>query len=549
MHFLGQGIWDMHKGYLCIVLHSHLPYIRHPEYDCFLEENWLYEAITESYIPLLDVFERLINDGIDFRITLSLSPTLVEMFNDNLLRERYKRYIERLIELTEKEAYRTKGDINFEPVVRMYKKRFRKVRYLFEDVYKKDLISAFKALQDTDKIEIITSAATHAFLPNLSMYPQGVRAQIKIGAEQYRKFFGRYPEGIWLPECGFTPGFDLYMKESGIRFFFLETHGLIHGTPLPRYGVYAPISCPSGVVAFGRDVESSKQVWSSIEGYPGDFDYRDFYRDIGFDLNLDYIKSYLHPDGIRTYTGLKYYRITGKTDNKKPYVIQNAKKKAEEHARNFIFNREIQINSLSEILKAQHAELKPIITATYDAELFGHWWFEGLEWLDFLLRKIHLEQRNFRTITPSEYLSFQAHLPVNFQACQPSMSSWGYKGYNEVWLNGSNDYVYRHLLKATERMIYLAERFYNAKGLVQRALNQAAREVLLSQHSDWTFIMKMGTAKEYAEKRFIDHINRFNRLYQSIISDTISEKWLTELEYKDRIFQDIDYRVYREKSN
>jgi 1,4-alpha-glucan branching enzyme len=233
---------------------------------------------------------------------------------------------------------------------------------------------------------------------------------------------------------------------------------------LPRYGVYAPISCPSGVVAFGRDIESSKQVWSSIEGYPGDFDYRDFYRDIGFDLNLDYIKSYLHPDGIRTYTGLKYYRITGKTDNKKPYVIQNAKKKAEEHARHFIFNREIQINSLSEILKAQRAELKPIITATYDAELFGHWWFEGLEWLDFLLRKIHLEQRNFRTITPSEYLSFQAFRPVNIQACQPSMSSWGYKGYNEVWLNGTNDYVYRHLLKATERMIYLAERFYNVKG-------------------------------------------------------------------------------------
>ncbi len=129
------------------------------------------------------------------------------------------------------------------------------------------------------------------------------------------------------------------------------------------------------------------------------------------------------------------------------------------------------------------------------------------------------------------------------------MSSWGYKGYNEVWLNGTNDYVYRHLLKATERMIYLAERFYNAKGLVQKALNQAAREVLLSQHSDWTFIMKTGTAKEYAEKRFEEHINRFNRLYQSIISDTISEKWLTELEDKDRIFQDIDYRVYREKSN
>jgi 1,4-alpha-glucan branching enzyme len=537
----------MHKGYLCIVLHAHLPYIRHPEYDYFLEENWLYEAITEAYIPLLNIFEKLINDNIDFRITLSLSPTLIEMFNDNLLRERYKRHIEQLIELSEREAYRTKGDINFEPVVRMYNERFRGIKYLFEDVYKKDLASAFKALQDTGKIEIIASAATHAFLPNLSMYPQAVKAQIKIGAGHCQKNFGRHPNGIWLPECGFTPGFDRYLKEAGIRFFFLDTHGIIHGTPLPQCGVYAPVLCPSGIVAFGRDVESSRQVWSSFGGYPGDFDYRDFYRDIGFDLDMDYIKSYIHPDGIRTYTGLKYYRITGKTDNKEPYIIQRAREKAAKHAGHFIFNRELQVNFLSETLEVRQSHLKPIITATYDAELFGHWWFEGPEWLDFVLRGIHLENRNFRTITPSEYLSSQACRRSNLQVCQPSMSSWGDKGYSEVWLNCSNDYVYRHLLKATERMIYLAEKFSNTNGILQRALNQAAREVLLSQHSDWVFIIKTGTAAEYAKKRFEAHISRFNSLYQSIISGNISEKWLREIEDKNRIFQDIDYRVYSSK--
>ena len=537
----------MHKGYLCIVLHAHLPYIRHPEYDYFLEENWLYEAITETYIPLLDVFERLINDDIDFRITLSLSPALIEMLNDNLLRDRYKRHIEQLIELSEKEGLRTKGDINFEPIVRMYNERFQRIRYLFEDVYKRDIVSAFKALQNTGKIEFITSAATHAFLPNISMYPQAVKAQIKIGSRHYQKNFGSCPNGIWLPECGFAPDFDLYIKEAGIRFFFLETHGIIHGTPFPQCGVYVPILCPSGVFAFGRDVESSKQVWSSIEGYPGDFDYRDFYRDVGFDLDPDYIKSYIHPDGIRTYTGLKYYRITGKTDNKEPYIIQRAREKTAEHANNFIHNRELQINFLSDILRARQANLKPLITATYDAELFGHWWFEGPEWLDFLLRKIHVKHRNFRTITASEYLSSQACGLSNLQISQPSMSSWGDKGYSEVWLNSYNDYVYRHLLKATERMIYLAERFSNANGILHRALNQAAREVLLSQHSDWAFMMKTGTAAEYAKKRFEEHIGRFNRLYQSIISRDISEKWLTEIEDKDRIFQDINYRVYSSK--
>jgi 1,4-alpha-glucan branching enzyme len=535
----------MLKGYLCIVLHAHLPYIRHPEYDYFLEENWLYEAITETYIPLLDVFEKLINDGIDFRITLSISPTLIEMFNDSLLMERYKRHIDRLIELSEKESRRIKGDISFEPIVRMYNKRFQRVRYLFEDIYKRDLTSAFKALQDTGKIEIITSAATHAFLPNLSMYPQAVKAQIKVGSEHYQKNFDRYPKGIWLPECGFAPGFDSYIKDADIRFFFLETHGVIHGTPLPRCSVYAPVSCPSGAVAFGRDVESSRQVWSSIGGYPGDLDYRDFYRDIGFDLDLDYIKPYVHPDGIRTYTGLKYYRITGKTDNKKPYVIQRARKKAAEHASNFIFNRELQVNFLSETLKVRYTHLKPVITTTYDAELFGHWWFEGPEWLNFLLRKIYLKHSNFRTITPSEYLSSQACKLQGLQACEPSMSSWGHNGYNEVWLNTSNDYIYRHLLRAAERMTYLAEKFSDVNGIMKRALNQAAREVLLSQHSDWPFIMRAGTATAYAKRRFEDHIVRFNHLYQSIISGNIQKNWLNEIEDKDRIFQDIDYRVYR----
>lgn len=533
----------MHRGYLCIILHAHLPYVRHPEYDYFLEENWFYEAITETYIPLLDLFDRLLNDGIDFRMTLSLSPPLIEMFNDSLLRERYKRHIEALIELSQKEAYRTEGDIHFEPIVRMYKKRFQRVRHLFLEVYRKDLTAAFKALQDTGKLEIITSAATHAFLPNLSMYPQAIRAQIKIAAEHYRKNFGKFPNGIWLPECGYAPGIDRYIKEAGIKFFFLDTHGVLYGKPLPRNSVYAPISCPSGAIAFGRDAKSSKQVWSSIEGYPGNFDYRDFYRDVGFDLDFEYVKPYIHPDGIRTYTGLKYYKITGKTDRKEPYVVENARERAKEHAKDFFLSKELQVNVLSETL-----EIEPVIIATYDAELFGHWWYEGLEWLDFLLRGMNLEDKNFTTITPSEYLSLQVCQHSSLQVCQPSMSSWGYKGYNEVWLNTSNDYVYRHLHKTTERMLYLANRFSRADGILRRALNQAAREVLLSQHSDWAFIIKAGSTTSYAKRRFEEHIGRFNYLYQSITSEVMPERWLAEIEDRDRIFQDIDYRVYRTHS-
>lgn len=535
----------MYKGYLCIILHAHLPYVRHPEYDYFLEENWLYEAITETYIPLLDVFEKLINEGVDFRITLSLSPSLVEMFNDYLLRERYKRYVERLIELSEKEGHRTKGDIRFEPIVKMYNQRFRRIKYLFEDVYKRDLTSAFKALQDTGRIEIITSTATHAFLPNLLIYPQAVRAQIKIAKEHFKKNFNRFPKGIWLPECGYAPGIDRYLREEGIKFFFLDTHGVIYGRPLPQYGVYAPVFCPSGVIAFGRDVETSRQVWSSTEGYPGDTHYRDFYRDIGFDLDCEYIKPYINPDGMRTYTGLKYYRITGRADNKKPYDIAQAKKKAAEHASNFIFNRGLQVDFLSDTLRLNSINFFPVIVATYDAELFGHWWFEGIDWLDFILRETQKKNVNFKTITPSEYIKLFPSQYECLQTCQPSMSSWGHRGYNEVWLNSSNNYIYRHLHKITNRMIYLADRFPEANGITRRALNQAARELLLSQHSDWAFMMNAGDATEYAKKRFTEHTARFNSLYKSIISKNIPKRWLVEIEDRDRIFADIDYRVFK----
>jgi 1,4-alpha-glucan branching enzyme len=521
------------------VLHAHLPYIRHPEHEYFLEENWLYESITETYIPLVDLFSRLIDDGIDFRITVSLSPTLIEMFNDSLLRERYERHIEGLIELSEREVKRTKGDIHFGPVARMYHRKFKRAYSLFHDHYKKDLVSVFRELQETGKINIITSAATHAFLPNMAAYPRAVKAQVKTGSLQYKKNFGSFPEGIWLPECGFAPGFDRYISEEGIKFFFLDTHGILQGRPLPKYGVYRPVLCPSGAVAFGRDAETSHQVWSSIAGYPGDFNYREFYRDVGFDLDYAYMKEYLKPFGAKTFTGLKYFRITGKTPRKKPYIISRARKKAAEHAAHFILQREKQIQLLSDSLK-----IKPVITAIYDAELFGHWWFEGTEWIEFLLRGIQSKRRNFRTMIPSEYLSEHQRRVTGFQACEPSMSSWGDRGYSEVWLNDSNDYIYRHLLKAIERMISLADAFPDANGLQERALNQAAREILLSQHSDWTFIMNAGTAAGYAQKRIENHIHRFTRIYQDVLSGNVSEQWLQEIEDKDRIFRDIDYRVY-----
>lgn len=525
----------MKKGYLLLLLHAHLPYVRHPEHAYFLEENWLFEAITETYVPLIRVLDRLVEDKINFRITMTLSPTLASMLSDELLESRYRAHLARLIELAEKEMDRNRHHHELSELARMYRDNFREIRFIFEEKYGRNLLSAFKKFQDLGKLDIITCGATHGYLPLMETVPQSVRAQVKIACDHYESVFAAKPRGIWLPECGYAPGCDQILAENGLQYFFLEAHGILHGSPRPKFGVFAPVYCPSGVAAFGRDLESSKQVWSAEEGYPGDYYYREFYRDIGFDLDLDYIRPYIHPDGIRINTGIKYYRINGRTNHKELYEIARAAQKAEEHAGNFLFNRERQV----EFLESKMGRM-PVIIAPYDAELFGHWWYEGPQFLEFLIRKIHTSEM-LQMITAHEYLK---QYPAN-QVLMPSFSSWGYKGYSEVWLEGSNDWIYRYLHQSSQRMHELAGRFKNTSGgLLERALNQAARELLLAESSDWAFIMKTGTMVSYALQRMKEHTARFERLYHDISHSRLNEIWIRDIEGKDNIFPKIDFRVY-----
>lgn len=530
----------MSKGYLTLVLHAHLPYVRHPENENFLEEKWLYEAITETYIPLIQIFERLIEENVKFRLTLTLSPPLISMFTDPLLQHRYVLHLEKLLELADKEEGRTYGS-PFHETALLYKNRFRAALDTYHK-YNRNLVSAFKKFQDEGRLEVITCAATHGYLPLMMLYPEAVRGQIKTAVDLHTRHLGRPPAGIWLPECAYAPGLDEILKECNLRFFFTDSHGVLYASHRPRFGIFAPIYCPSGVAAFGRDIESSKQVWSTQEGYPGDPDYREFYRDIGYDLDLDYIGPYIHPDGIRIHTGIKYFKITGKVDlsQKQPYNPGLAEEKAALHAGNFMFNRQHQIYYLAKLM-----DRPPVIVAPYDAELFGHWWYEGPKWLDYLIRKIAFDQDVIELLTPSDYLQ---RFSCN-QVATPCASSWGDKGYHEVWLGNANDWIYRHLHMAAGLMTAMAERHRNAGGLYRRALNQAARELLLAQSSDWAFIMSTGTMVEYAVKRTKTHLRNFFRLQQEIDGNYIHEGHLQDLEFRNNIFPDLDYHWFAKTAN
>jgi 1,4-alpha-glucan branching enzyme len=502
-----------------------------------LEENWFYEALTETYLPLLAHFTTLLDDRVPFRLTLSLSPTLCSMFSDVLLQERYLWHLGKLIRLAEKEIDRTARHPEFSKTAKMYYDRFSECRRLYEEVYARDLVTAFRGFQDRGVLEIITCSATHAFLPNMQSSERAVRAQISVSADAYRRFFGCDPKGFWLPECGYYPGLEMILDKEDFRYFFVDTHGLLFADPRPDYGVFAPVICKEApVAAFGRDAESSRSVWSADEGYAGHPSYREFYRDIGFDLDIDYLRPHIDPLGIRIQTGIKYYRVTDrKSPDKKPYERLEALRIADEHAGDFLSNRGQQIRRLAPLM-----DRPPLIAAPYDAELFGHWWYEGPEWLNFLIRKIAFEQDTLSLVTASDYL--ERH-PEN-QRSEPSFSSWGEGGFSKMWLHESNDWIYRHLSRMEELMTESARRYPEAEGLARRALNQMARELMLAESSDWAFIMKSGTMVNYAVRRTREHIANFLRLHEDMNKNTLEEDLVAYLESCNNIFPEIDYRVY-----
>jgi 1,4-alpha-glucan branching enzyme len=522
------------QGYLSLILHAHLPFVRHPEHEKFLEETWLFEAITETYVPLLQMMERWQRDGMETRLTLTLTPTLCAMLLDPLLQERYVRHLDGLIELAEKETHRTHWDKPLNQLAHLYHRRFAEIRSAYF-ACEKNLVGAFRKYQDSGCLEIITSAATHALLPLSANHPPSVRAQILVARDHYRSCFGRDPRGIWLPECAYVDGVEKVLQEANIRWFITDTHGLLHANPKPRYGVFAPIFTPNGIAAFGRDLDSAKQVWSKHEGYPGDANYREFYRDIGFDLDFDYVKPHLPSAELRGFTGIKYFRITGNLPEKQVYNRVTALQTAAGHAQHFVEARMAQIARLAAIM-----DRPPLVLSPYDAELFGHWWYEGPEFLDYFVRKAYFDQNVFSLITPEEYLK---DFPSN-QIAKPAASSWGEEGYWRVWLNETNEWIYPHLHVAQERMTKLANGFPRPNPLQERALKQAARELLLAQASDWPFILRTGTSPDYARKRVKDHLFRFIALHDQLSSGSIDEKWLVEIEGRDNLFPDVNFRYW-----
>lgn len=517
-------------GTLSILLHAHLPYVRHPEYEDSLEERWLVEAIVECYLPILRMLEGRADRGARGRITISLSPTLLAMLADPLLRARVADRMGRLLELAERDHARYRGAPPYAALAAHYRDRFREGMAQYERSGR-DLAAAFRSVEEAGVVRLITCGATHGFYPLMDLGAPSWRAQTGVAAREFERHIGHPPEGFWLPECGYAPGVEAVLAEFGIRWFVVDAHGVLDACPRPVPGTYAPLRTSAGVLAFGRDAESSRQVWSSTEGYPGDAWYREYYRDQGFDLPIDEVREFLPSGGTRTHLGLKYHRITDRRyAHREPYDPARASERVAGHAAHFVAGRVAQARAASDAL-GQPA----VLLAPYDAELFGHWWYEGPQWLDRVL-DLAAESGAIVAADPSEAAAALARVPEG----RLHPSSWGAGGYAAVWLDPVNDWIYRHLLRAAERMQRLARAGDGGDSLRGRALRQAGRELLLAQASDWAFIMKTGTLTPYAVRRTETHLERFERLASDLESGAPDPVVVAAAEEADPLFPGLD---------
>ncbi|WP_437945943.1 1,4-alpha-glucan branching protein domain-containing protein [Sorangium sp. So ce296] len=497
-------------GYVALVLHAHLPYVRHPEHARSLEERWLFEALWECYLPLLGVLDRLAADRVVAPLTLSVSPPLLAMLRDELLLRRFEDHLRRITALAARVEARFAGS-GFAAAAAFYRARLAGAASAWAALGG-DVPGALLRHAAAGRVELLTTAATHAYLPGLLPTPASIRAQIRLGRRAFAALTGApEPRGFWLPECAYAPGIDADLAAAGVRFTVLDAHALALAAPAPSAGASVPVRSPAGVACFGRDRDSAREVWSRDAGYPGHPVYREFYRDVGLDLPERELDGEIGPGGARLMTGLKLHRVTGPGPDKAPYDPARASAQARADAAAFVARREAALASIHGAPWAgapgRGAPAPPILVAPYDAELFGHFWLEGPEFLEHALRGLAASDRAV-PIALGAYL--ERHPPAEVVA--PAASTWGEGGFGAYWTGPSAARLWRHAHHAERAVLGALSRRRGAGGLPGRALDQAIRELLLLQSSDWAFMMSAGDMVPYAEARTRAHAARARRL-------------------------------------
>lgn len=547
-----------------LTLHSHLPYVlNHGRWPH--GSDWLCEAALDTYLPLLEVLLDLEKRAVPAPLTLGVTPVLANQLASPAFRKEMDSFFrQRLLACEEAPgSLQETGDDELLPLVGFWRDRFQRFQGLWEEVGR-DLVGAFRRLQEAGRLEIISSAATHGFLPLLGR-EESVRLQLAVGSAEHRRLFGRAPQGCWAPECAYRPGglwdpipgvsrardrkgLETHLHDAGFRFFFIDTHMAEAGDSLGWYGdvphgverfdaawegesrhdgtqhtrsahqayLVGDQDTGAGVTAFVREPQTSLQVWSRHHGYPGDESYLDFHK-------------------IRWPGGLKFWRVTGPDSDlgdKGPYDPVGAGYRASDHATHFA-------GFLGHIQRQQKAGPSGVAMAPFDTELFGHWWFEGVSFLGELFQRLPFRE-GIVPVTASQYLdSFPAHHTI-----RPLEGSWGAGGDFSMWLNEETRWTWDRLWPLEEAFWELAPTVSNS-GEARDFLAHAGRQLLLAQSSDWQFMISTGAVPDYGKKRFNLHCDDLEALLEALRPGASAEslatarKTIRDLEKRDDLFPDI----------
>ncbi|MDR1106034.1 MAG: DUF1957 domain-containing protein [Treponema sp.] len=519
------------RNVISIVLNAHLPFIQHDEGALWSrEEQVFFDALSETWLPLLDLLARLDRDNVPFRLGISLSPVLCHLFSDEGLIKKYLDYTDRQIEFGWQEEDRTKGEGDLHSLVKFYVDLAGERRLA---LMKRggDILKQLDHYQKKGKVEILATAATGAFLPFLCSSPEAVQAQLEAGLASYRRNFGKYPLGFWLPECGWTAALDEHLRANNLGYTIVESHALVFGNPPAEKGTFYPVKTPSGIFVLGRDFGAAGKFRASS------LLYRDNSRDAGYDLPAGMLGPFLSANGERSGTGYRYYGGSAGKDQRQLYDPGAARRQAAGDARRFLDESAARLGAAAAMMKE-----RPVSLCVFNADDFGRFWYEGPVFIEALFRE-GARRDDLQFMNPAEFLYREES---SFQTVTPGFSSGGINGYAQTWLDASNDWIYRHLFRAAGRMTEMAERFSDDSGLRERALNQAARELLLAQAADWPKMMYEGDSA-FARGRIEEHLRNFTTIYETLGSNYISTEWLTGLEKRHNIFPTINYRIFRKK--
>ena len=504
--------------YTTLVLNAHLPYVRHREAN-HIEERRFFEALSDSYIPLLWILE---DNEINRKWTISFSPSLIEMLTDPLMQRRFLNFLEKTESLLQIEMNETSNEKEAK-LIKFYLSKYEKIKNTYLN-WNQNLLLAFKHFFEVGKIECITTAASHAILPYLQT-KQGVKAQIVEGIRCFHQHFGKRPKGFWLPECAYSPGIDRILYEEGILYTFVDAHALRNADPTPSKEIGAPIYSPHGIVLFPRNQELSNKVLDSNGGYASDHDYRH--------IEGKRQSSIVHHDGGRVDSRSEYHWITGNTEEKDCYVREWVEAKVQHHSEDFLNCLKVHAETNGSQCFPPHTVVLP-----FEAELFGYWWYEGPEWLQKVLST---QQENIEFITPLQFVNRHYQ---DLETCHVSFSTWGKDGYGDVWLNNENEWMYRHIHQIEKDIIRAVADFWSGNTDEVRALKQMVREWFLLSSSDWAHMIDNETTAIYATARFKEHVERYHKLRVALYSREVSDVFLTKIESDYPFLSEIDLSTF-----